>query len=93
MDIRQLNDIKPRFVTRTVGDELVIVPLSGNVAQMNRLFTLNETGKFIWDNSEKCTDIKCMVVLLTENFGVLPDAALTDVEAFLEKMEMLYSDK
>jgi hypothetical protein len=93
MDIRQLNDIKPRFVTRTVGDELVIVPLSGNVAQMNRLFTLNETGKFIWDNSEKCTDIKCMVVLLTENFDVQPDAALTDVEAFLEKMEMLYSDK
>ncbi|HPS11524.1 MAG TPA: PqqD family protein [Paludibacteraceae bacterium] len=93
MDIRQLNDIKPRFVTRTVGDELVIVPLSGNVAQMNRLFTLNETGKFIWDNSEKCTDIKSLVVLLTENFDVQPDAALTDVEAFLEKMEMLYSDK
>ena len=93
MDIRQLNDIKPRFVTRTVGDELVIVPLSGNVAQMNRLFTLNETGKFIWENSEKCTDIKSLVVLLTENFDVQPDAALTDVEAFLEKMEMLYSDK
>ena len=93
MDIRQLNDIKPRFVTRTVGDELVIVPLSGNVAQMNRLFTLNETGKFIWDNCEKCTDIKSLVVLLTENFDVQPDAALTDVEAFLEKMEMLYSDK
>ena len=93
MDIRQLNDIKPRFVTRTVGDELVIVPLSGNVAQMNRLFTLNETGKFIWENCEKCTDIKSLVVLLTENFDVQPDAALTDVEAFLEKMEILYSDK
>ena len=93
MDIRQLNDIKPHFVTRTVGDELVIVPLSGNVAQMNRLFTLNETGKFIWDNSEKCTDTESLVVLLTENFDVQPDAALTDVEAFLEKMEMLYSDK
>ena len=93
MDIRQLNDIKPNFVTRTVGDELVIVPLSGNVAQMNRLFTLNETGKFIWENCEKCTDIKSLVVLLTENFDVQPDAALTDVEAFLEKMEMLYSDK
>ena len=93
MDIRQLNDIKPRCVTRTVGDELVIVPLSGNVAQMNRLFTLNETGKFIWENCEKCTDIKSLVVLLTENFDVQPDAALTDVEAFLEKMEMLYSDK
>ena len=93
MEIRQLNAIKSKFVTRTVGDELVIVPLSGNVAQMNRLFTLNETGKFIWDNSEKCTDVKSLVVLLTENFDVQPDAALTDVEAFLEKMEMLYSDK
>ena len=93
MNIRQLNDIKPHFVTRTVGDELVIVPLSGNVAQMNRLFTLNETGKFIWENCEKCTDSDSMAELLTENFDVQPDAALTDVEAFLEKMEMLYSDK
>ena len=51
MEIRQLNAIKSKFVTRTVGDELVIVPLSGNVAQMNRLFTLNETGKFIWEKT------------------------------------------
>lgn len=93
MDIRQLNDIKSKFVTRSVSDELVIVPLSGNVAQMNRLFTLNETGKFIWENSEKCTDSESMVVLLTENFDVQPDTALKDVAAFLENIEMLLSNR
>ena len=93
MDIRQLNDIKSKFVTRSVSDELVIVPLSGNVAQMNRLFTLNETGKFIWENSEKCTDSESMVVLLTENFDVQPDTALKDVAAFLENIEMLLTNR
>lgn len=93
MDIRQLNDIKSKFVTRSVSDELVIVPLSGNVAQMNRLFTLNETGKFIWENSEKCTDSESMVVLLTENFDVQSDAALKDIAAFLENIEMLLTNR
>ena len=89
MDIRQLNDMKSRFVTRSVGDELVIVPLSGNVAQMNRLFTLNETGRFIWENSGKCTDADDMVSLLTENFEVENADARQDVEGFLTKIESL----
>ena len=89
MDIRQLNDIKFKFVTRSVDEELVIVPLSGNVAQMNRLFTLNETGKFIWENSDKFADTESMVLLITENFEVESDAALKDVEAFLKKIETL----
>ena len=93
MDFKQLNDIKNRFVTRSVGDELVIVPLSGNVAQMNRLFTLNETGKFIWENSDKCADNEAMVQLLTENFEVGKDTALSDVETFLDKMNILLSNQ
>ncbi len=93
MDIRQLKDIKSKFVTRSVNDELVIVPLSGNVAQMNRLFTLNETGKFIWENAEKCTDSESMVVLLTENFDVQPDIALKDITSFLENIEMILSNR
>ena len=81
------------FIKRNIAGEIVLVPSGQTAREFNGMVTLTETGKFIWDNSEKCTDIKSLVVLLTENFDVQPDAAFTDVEAFLEKMEMLYSDK
>jgi len=87
MDICQFNRIKSKFVTRTVGNELVIVPLSVNVAQMNKLFTLNETGKFIWESSDELTDPDSMATLIAENFEVDKEIALKDIEIFLAQVD------
>ena len=89
MDIQQLYRIKSKFVTRAVGNELIIVPLSGNVAQMNELFTLNETAKLIWENLDQNASLESMQTLLTETFDVDKTTALNDVESFLFRMEKL----
>lgn len=93
MDIKQLYRIKSKFVTRAVGDELIIVPLSGNVAQMNELFTLNETAKLIWENLDQNASLESMQMLLTETFDVDKTTALNDVESFLFRMEKLLLSK
>ena len=36
-------------VTRKIADETILVPISGDLANMQRIFTLNEVGAFIWD--------------------------------------------
>lgn len=36
------------IVTRKVMDETLLVPISGQLASMDNLYTLNETGAFIW---------------------------------------------
>ncbi|NDP21249.1 MAG: PqqD family protein [Paludibacter sp.] len=89
MHIQTLYKIKSRFVTREVGNELIIVPLSGNVAQMNELFTLNETGKFIWECLDEKNTFDDIVALLTEEFDIDENTARTDVELFLKKIENL----
>mgnify|MGYP000987929727 FL=1 len=93
MDIQQLYRIKSKFVTRAVGNELIIVPLSGNVAQMNELFTLNETAKLIWENLDQNASLESMQMLLTETFDVDKTTALNDVESFLFRMEKLLLSK
>lgn len=93
MDIQQLYRIKSKFVTRAVGNELIIVPLSGNVAQMNELFTLNETAKLIWENLDENASLESMQTLLTETFEVDKTTALNDVESFLFRMEKLLLNK
>ncbi|OIP81680.1 MAG: hypothetical protein AUK44_09485 [Porphyromonadaceae bacterium CG2_30_38_12] len=89
MDIQTLNSIKSKFVARQVADELVIVPLSGNVAQMNELFTLNETAKIIWENIGENQTIATLKNLLTETFDVDDATAEQDILKFLEQMDVL----
>lgn len=86
MEIQVFQQLKSKFVTRDVGDELIIVPLTGNVAQMNALFTLNETGKFIWENTTEEKSIEQLVLDMTETFDIDSATARNDIEAFLTKI-------
>lgn len=89
MDIKTLSSLKSKFVARQVNDELVIVPLSGNVAQMNELFTLNETGKLIWENANGENDTTAIAKLMTEAFDIDEATATNDVNVFLTQMDIL----
>jgi hypothetical protein len=91
MNLKSLQKIKSGFVTREVGHELVLVPLTGNVAQMNELFTMNETGKFIWENIDDNTTIDELSEKMVEAFEVSPEIARRDIVGFLEKMSDMMS--
>ena len=79
--------MKSKFVVRAVGNELILVPLTGNVAQMNELFTMNETGKFIWENIEEKTTIEELEKLMTDAFTIDSETAKKDIIIFLKKLE------
>ncbi|MDD5185282.1 MAG: PqqD family protein [Paludibacter sp.] len=89
MDLQKLYALKSKFVVRVVGNELILVPLTGNVAQMNELFTMNETGKFIWENLGEKTTIENLETLVTEAFDVDADTAKKDIENFIKKLETI----
>ena len=36
------------IVTRKVMDETLLVPICGDLASMDELYTLNDTGAFVW---------------------------------------------
>ncbi|MGB4415651.1 MAG: PqqD family protein [Paludibacter sp.] len=93
MEIQTLYNLKSKFVTREVGDELIIVPLSGNVAQMNELFTLNETAKVIWENLREDTSFEDLQRLITETFDIDAQTAAKDIDSFLIRLDSLLNKK
>jgi len=93
MEIQTLYQLKSKFVAREVGNELILVPLTGNVAQMSELFTLNETAKFIWENSTEKTTVEDMENALTETFAIDRETARKDIENFLRQMEIMFIKK
>ena len=87
MDLQKIFKMKSKFVVRGVGNELILVPLTGNVAQMNEIFTMNETGKFIWENITEKNTVEDIENLMTEAFNIDSETAKKDIANFIQKLE------
>lgn len=72
------------FVEKKIGDELVIVPVTSTVAQMNKVFSLNEIGSFIYENINESKTVDEITTLVTKEFDVNIDVAQKDIELFLK---------
>ncbi len=81
------HNLKSRFVAREVGGELVVVPLTGNIAHMNELFTFNATAKFLWEALEEGSTEESLVQALLDNYDVEEAVAKADVKKFLVRLE------
>ena len=79
---RQKQDI----VVRNIGNESVIVPLRNKVAEMDILYTLNETGAFIWGQVDGRNDVAGIIGLLMNEFSVDEEVAKRDVVELLGQM-------
>jgi methyltransferase-like protein len=71
------------FVTRKVGDEMVIVPLVNSVADMTRVLTLNETGTAIMEALDGQTSLKEVTTKLLDQFDVESTVLQDDLQNFI----------
>jgi hypothetical protein len=74
------------IVTTKTGNEYVLVPVANNIADMNSLYTLNETGAFIWEhiNGENC--VEDIINEMTTEYEVDFVTASNDVFLFINDM-------
>ena len=73
-------------VTTKTGNDYVIVPLANNIADMTSLYTLNETGAFIWEKIDGKRTVGEIIRSLTEEFDVDNETASDDVFSFINEM-------
>lgn len=93
MDIKTIHSLKSKFVARQVGNEMILVPITNNVAQMSELFTLNETAMFIWENITDESTMDDIESAITDTFTIDSETARKDIETFLNRIEKLFSNK
>jgi hypothetical protein len=86
IDLKSVVSHSPDIVTKKTGNEYVLVPLANNIADMNRLFTLNETGAFIWELIDGKKNVGEIVVKFTEEFDIDHETATKDILSFIENM-------
>ena len=73
-------------VTRKTGNEYVLVPITDNIADMNSVYTLNETGAFIWEQIDGKRNIDEIIAALTAEYDIEKQYAESDVVTFVDNM-------
>lgn len=76
----------PSIVTRKTGNEYVLVPIANNIADMHSVFTLNETGAFIWEQINGVRSVEEIIADLTSEYNIDNETAEKDVFSFIDDM-------
>jgi hypothetical protein len=76
----------PNIVTRKTGNEYVLVPIANNIADMNSVYTLNETGAFIWEHIDGKRNLEEIINALTGEYDIDRGLASEDVFSFIDNM-------
>ena len=74
------------IVTRKTGNEYVLVPITNNIADMNSVYTLNETGAFIWEQIDGKRNVEEIISALITEYDIDKQNAESDVFSFIENM-------
>jgi hypothetical protein len=85
-DLKSIPSHSPSIVTRKTGNEYVLVPIANNIADMNSVYTLNDTGAFIWELIDGEKSVEELINAVTEEYEIDRKTATGDVFSFIEKM-------
>lgn len=76
----------PDYIFRKVVDELVLVPIHQDVADMDCIYTMNPVGAFVWERLDQpATRAELQTAMLGE-YDAEPRAVAADLESFLREM-------
>lgn len=70
-------------VSRVVADEAIVVPIRRGAADMDSIFTFNETGTRLWAMIENNQSASDLATHLQAEYGLSAEKAAADTEQFL----------
>jgi methyltransferase-like protein len=86
-DLKSVLSHSPSVVTSKTGNEYILVPVTNNIADMKSVYTLNETGAFIWEQIDgKRTAEEIISALITE-YDIDSETASNDLIIFINRMK------
>jgi hypothetical protein len=73
-------------VTRKIAGDLFLIPIRGKIADMQKIFTLNPVGEYIWqemDTQESLDEIRKGILA---RFDVEEEEAVSDMREFIASL-------
>ncbi len=84
--LENIKTLKNRMVCRKVENEMVLVPLVNNVAEMKVIYTLNEVASFIWEKIDYINSVDELAKEVVATFEVELKTAQNDISEFFNTL-------
>ena len=78
---------KKEFIEREIVGETVLIPTGETAAHFNGLISVNELGRFIWDNYENAKDEDDLLQKILDEYEVAKEVAKVDLDEFLQTLK------
>ncbi len=87
IDINKCYSISDDVIARNIEDEIIIVPLTTGIGDLDDdLYTLNETGKAVWDLLDGSSTLKQIVDKLGEEFNATNETIKNEVIGLCQEL-------
>lgn len=73
-------------VSRTIADEKLLVPVRGDLADMQRIFSLNPVAEHIWEHLDGKQNLEDIRDTVLDSFDVGKDQVEADMSEFIEEL-------
>jgi hypothetical protein len=87
VDLKSILSHSASVVTRKTGNEYVLVPVTDNIADMDSVYTLNETGAYIWEQIDGKKTVEEIIAAVTWEYDIDKTTAAKDVFEFIVRVQ------
>ena len=84
--LNEIKELKSKMVCRKVDNEIVLVPIVSEVAEMKVIYTLNEVASFIWEKVDEVDTFEEIVNAVFDNFDTDKQTAINDINDFFNEL-------
>jgi hypothetical protein len=74
------------YVSRLIAGEMILVPVRGQVGDLNAIYNLNEVAAFIWDRIDGAAGLRAIAAAVASEFDVTPAEAARDTHDFFASL-------
>lgn len=74
------------FVSRRIGDEILLVPIRQHGAELHSIVRLNDVAAFIWERLDGQSSCKALTAAIVEHYLVDEEQAAADLAALLDQL-------
>jgi hypothetical protein len=77
------------FVFRQIEGETILVPIRGNVGDLDCIYSLNPVGALVWEHLDGSQDLGAIKNRIATEYDVADDKAETDLLSFIDEMKTI----
>jgi hypothetical protein len=89
IELSQIYRRNENFVFRRIEGETILVPIRGNVDDLDCIYSLNPVAALVWENLDGSVDLKTIQDRITTEYDVCDHDVQADLLSFINEMKPL----